>query len=192
MNKKGNITTTDAIEWNKIQFLINQLINGDKTNNDLNSLFLITAGAYCGLRFSDIRELRYSDFETKNHTIIEKKTKKNRLITWNQKILEVVSFIKNHKLDNSNYILTNKKGKQLSIQYAIQLLKSICIENHISGAISTHSLRKSFGLRVYSTNNSSEHALVLLSDLFGHSSLRITRTYLGIREEEKQSVYLGL
>lgn len=192
MNKKGNITTTDAIPWNKIQTLINQLLKGEQTNNNLNTLFLITLGAYCGLRFSDIRELKYSYFEDKTYNITEKKTKKNRLISWNPKIIEVVSYIRKHKPNISEYVLSNKNGGQLTIQYAIQLLKKICIENCITGTISTHSLRKSFGLRVYTTNNSSEHALVLLSDLFGHSSLKITRTYLGIREEEKQAVYLDL
>lgn len=193
MNKKGNITTADSIEWNRIQSMINQLLKEEETtNNNLNVLFLITIGAYTGLRFSELCNLKFSDFEKNDHKVFERKTKKTRKISWNAKIIEVVSFIKKYKSGNVDFILTNKNGGQLSIQYSIYLLKKICIENNVSGSISVHSLRKTFGRRIYTTNNQSEHALVLLSDIFGHSSLKITRIYLGIREEEKQSIYLGL
>ena len=57
---------------------------------------------------------------------------------------------------------------------------------------STHFMRKSFGRKVYSNNNESEHALVLLMDIFNHSSLQITKRYLGIRQEEIYDVYDGI
>ena len=41
-------------------------------------------------------------------------------------------------------------------------------------------------------NNYSNESLVLLMDLFGHSSLSITKLYLGIREKEIHSVYDSL
>ena len=57
---------------------------------------------------------------------------------------------------------------------------------------STHSFRKSFGRRIWSNNSDSEKSLVLLSQIFNHSSIAITRRYLGIREEEVKNVYLSL
>ena len=55
--------------------------------------------------------------------------------------------------------------------------------------ISTHSMRKSFGRRVYESCGESEKALNYLSELFNHSSISITRKYLGIRQEELNNIY---
>ena len=47
------------------------------------------------------------------------------------------------------------------------------------------SLRKTFGRQVYNMNNeNSELALVKLMKLFNHSSVAITKRYLGLRQEE--------
>ena len=56
--------------------------------------------------------------------------------------------------------------------------------------LSTHSMRKTFGYRVYSTSgDNAEVALVKLMELFNHSSVAITKRYLGIRAEELQECY---
>jgi hypothetical protein len=50
-------------------------------------------------------------------------------------------------------------------------------------------LRKSFARRVYQNLNESENALVLLSNIFSHSSVAITRMYLAIWKETISNVY---
>ena len=58
------------------------------------------------------------------------------------------------------------------------------------GNFSCHSLRKTFGRQVYTMNdNNAELALVKLMELFNHSSLAITKRYLGLREEEILQTY---
>ena len=55
---------------------------------------------------------------------------------------------------------------------------------------SSHSLRKSFGRHVYErADTNAEMALALLSELFNHSSISITKRYLGIRHEELMGCY---
>ena len=58
--------------------------------------------------------------------------------------------------------------------------------------ISTHSLRKTFGRRVYENNNESERALMLLSEIYNHTNLKLTRTYLGLKQQEIDDVYLNM
>ena len=55
---------------------------------------------------------------------------------------------------------------------------------------STHSMRKTFGRKVYeSAGTDAAMALMKLSELFNHSSPKITKIYLGIRQEELLQTY---
>ena len=65
--------------------------------------------------------------------------------------------------------------------------KRTYVSLHIS---SCHSLRKTFGRQVYNMNSeNSELALVKLMELFNHSSVAITKRYLGLRQEEILETY---
>ena len=44
---------------------------------------------------------------------------------------------------------------------------------------SSHTLRKTFGRRIYENNGQSEHALILLSHIFGHRNIGVTLRYIG-------------
>ena len=66
------------------------------------------------------------------------------------------------------------------------------MKKYFKGKVSSHSLRKSFGRRVWSNDNESERSLIYLSELFNHSSSLTTRIYLGIRQEELNDIYLNL
>ena len=55
---------------------------------------------------------------------------------------------------------------------------------------SCHSLRKAFGRKVFeSSGENAQMALVKLSELFNHSSVAITKIYLGLREKELLETY---
>jgi len=55
---------------------------------------------------------------------------------------------------------------------------------------STHTLRKTFGRKVVAAaGESSEMALIKLMKLFNHSSIAITKRYLGLRQEELMETY---
>jgi hypothetical protein len=47
-----------------------------------------------------------------------------------------------------------------------------------------HKVRKTLGNRVLKLNNYYNESIVLLMELFGHSSVPLTMRYLGIRERE--------
>jgi site-specific recombinase XerD len=80
-----------------------------------------------------------------------------------------------------------KKGVCYSRQQVNRLLKQIFKSKDKN--ISSHSLRKSFGRRVYEKNNESEKALLMLNEIYNHSSIAQTRAYLDITQEEINSVY---
>lgn len=59
----------------------------------------------------------------------------------------------------------------------------------MEGNIYSHLFRKTLGNWVFKLNNYSNESVILLMELFGHSSPAITKKYLGIREREIHDVY---
>ena len=97
--------------------------------------------------------------------------------------------------DDHQLLFVNKtKSKAFNIQYVNRKLKEIGKQympsNKIS--ISSHLFRKTLGRHVWAINDYSEKSLLLLGELFNHSSIKITKIYLGIKEEEIGDVYLNL
>ena len=88
-------------------------------------------------------------------------------------------------------ILVSQKGTTFTIQAINRKLKDIKKQYKVKiKNFSCHSLRKTFGRQVYNMNSeNSELALVKLMELFNHSSVAITKRYLGLRQEEILETY---
>lgn len=155
---------------------------------------LIHVGSYTGLRISDILGLKWKHFiNQESYVIIEGKTGKQRTLYFHLDTQEmIVRMEKELQPDPEDYLFLNRFGQVLSPQFINRKLKDINTQYKLGIRYSTHSFRKSFGRRIWSNNNNSEKSLVLLSQIFNHSSIAITRRYLGIREEEIKNVYLSL
>lgn len=184
--------TSDYLEWNDCLILIQRL----EQNKDYLTAMLFCVGTNTGLRFSDISQLRWTDILNNDSLIItEKKTRKCKRKPREIKINSILKeFTKNIfsklSIDENNYIFVNKKNKIISIQYINKILKNIKILYKIKiKNFSTHSLRKTFGRRIWEMDNQSERALIMLSDIFQHSSSAITKRYLGIRQQEISQIY---
>ena len=191
MSVKGTKTTCSGLEWNEMLGLLTQL----KKDKYWQEFLLITIGCYLGLRGSDILNLRWNDLleKTKLH-LRERKTGNIRYISINEQCQENILLAwNNNQSDRENYIFTNRKRKRISIQYINRRLKWIFEKYRVkTDNPSTHTLRKTFGKRVYEMHDKSENSLIMLSLVFSHSSLAITRRYLGITQEQIQDVYLSL
>lgn len=158
--------------------------------------FYIIFSVNTGLRVGDVLRMKHSDLIDKTVgdvlRIQEQKTNKIRDIQLNDKIVEAYKYLYQHseRIVRTDYIFKSQKNTVYATISLNRILKDIFAG--YAPNISTHSLRKSFGRRVYEMNKRSEHSLVLLSDIFAHSSLAITRRYLGLRKEEIANVYLTL
>lgn len=186
--------TSDYIDFDKAQNKGFSLLSDEKKAV---IGFYIIFSTNSGLRISDLLKLKHSDLTNDNDrlTIIEKKTKKVREIFINDAIKKAYSKLKTILIENNNFnedgfVFVSQKGSVYRTQSINDILKKIFNSKKLQ--VSSHSLRKSFARRVYSNNNESENALVLLSDIFSHSSIAITRRYLGIRQETIDNVYLTL
>lgn len=190
MSLKYSNTTADFLEWEEAMNLIRKLF---KDENYAMSL-LIALGCFFGLRISDILSLRWNQILNVNEfTIIEHKTGKKRTIRINGQLKRHITdcYKAMNPIGCNAPILVSQKGTVYSIQRINIILKELKQKYrlHIEN-FSCHSLRKTFGRQVYNMNNdNSELALVKLMELFNHSSVSITKRYLGLRQEEILQTY---
>ena len=185
MSAKGSRTVSDALNWNTAQGLIRKL----ERDNRPQWAMLIACGSYLGLRVGDLRQIEWEDLKEEKIKLIEGKTNKFRTLTVHPELKEIADRLKG---DKTGPIFDNRRGGIITIQNLNLILHKIGKEYNVSGSFTSHSLRKTFGRRIWEANKCSERALVYLSKLFNHSSSEITRTYLGITSDEISDLYMSL
>ena len=194
MSLRGQRTTTTSMDWDTFKSLISKL----ERDGEYKFCLLITIGVFSGLRIGDLLQLRFSQFENADIlTIQEQKTKKTRRIKINPDLKQIIERVKSRMVgaDTNQYIFVNKYGtKPIDKSYVNVKLKELLKQYNIvlEGNASSHLFRKTLGNRVLRLNNYSNESVILLMELFGHSSPSITKKYLGICEREIHDVYDSL
>jgi integrase len=195
MATKNSKTECSALDWEQFLLLVDRM----KKSDDYRFLLLMAVGCYCGMRLSDMLQLKWGDILNKDYfEVIERKTGKHRKITINTALQELIDFCFK-KLDAkkpveiAHFIFINRSGNILSKQFVNRRLHAIFLKYRVKVQNgSSHTLRKTFGKRVYQMNNCSESALVLLSSIFNHNSISVTRRYIGLSQEQISDVYINL
>lgn len=190
MSLKYSSTTADYLIWSDAMNLIRKLTK----NGNYKISLLVAIGCFTGLRISDILALRWNQLlDTEDFAIIEKKTGKVRTIRINTQLQQHIKDCYEHisPIGINSPILISQKGTVFTIQRINVILKEVKKEYRLKVKnFSCHSLRKTFGRQVYNMNSdNAELALVKLMELFNHSSVAITKRYLGLRQEEIQQTY---
>ena len=126
-------------------------------------------------------------------TIYEKKTNKRRVVKINrgfQKHIKDCHDALNIENDTEKCFLSRKK-MVYSTQRINILFKEIRQRYNLKiDHFSTHTMRKTFGLRVFQqAGTDAPMALMRLQTLFNHASPTITKRYLGITDSELESSY---
>lgn len=67
-------------------------------------------------------------------------------------------------------------------------LKKAVKDNGITQAVSSHSLRKSFGYWIHKTHPFDSDCLLSLQKLFNHTDLQTTMNYIGLTEEKNRQL----
>lgn len=160
---------------------------------------LIILGLNTALRISDILSLTWQDvydFEHKEYrnriNIAEQKTGKTTQIYINQNVVEALKkykiYLKEKKKSpqKDSYLFAHSnKNIPISRVQAFRLIKDAAEYYDISGVISCHSLRKTFGYHAWKQGASP----VILVEVFNHSSYQVTKRYLGIEQEDKDKIF---
>lgn len=182
--------TSDYLEWDTAMSLIRKLF---KDRNYRMSL-LIGCGCFFGLRISDILTLSWSMLlDDDKFTLNEKKTNKRRTVKINSDFQRHIKHCHDalHITNDDEKCFLSKKKMVYSTQRINLLFKEIKKKYNLKiEHFSTHSMRKTFGRKVYeSSGENANMALIKLSEIFNHSNISITKIYLGIREKELLETY---
>ena len=182
--------TSDYMEWDVMLSLIRKLYRDGNYRMSL----LIGCGCFFGLRISDILTLTWSMLlDDDKFTLNEKKTNKRRTVKINSDFQQHIKRCHDAlriKNDDEKCFLSQKKVVY-STQRINVLFKDIKKRYNLKiEHFSTHSMRKTFGRKVYeSSGENANMALIKLSEIFNHSNISITKVYLGIREKELLETY---
>lgn len=155
----------------------------------LHSLF--TCGLNCALRVGDLLQIKFEDIKGSHIQLKEQKTGKTKVINLNPAFLQAVDALKKYYRTDIGYLFRptgNRAGKiekPLSQQYVLAQFKEYAELVGIQENIGTHSLRKTWAYFRWKAG----HDISLIQEALNHSSLKITRKYIGIQQEDLQSLY---
>ena len=126
-------------------------------------------------------------------TIYEKKTGKRRVVKVNKGFQKHVKqcYDALHITNEDEKCFLSRKKMVYSTQRINILFKEIKQRYNLKiDHFSTHTMRKTFGLRVFTqAGTDAPMALMRLQTLFNHASPTITKRYLGITDSELESSY---
>ncbi len=165
----------------------------DEEPNKRNWL-LIVAGLNTALRISDILSLKWSDvYDFKRKRIRDRirlrelKTGKSQNIVINKSLKEAIrTILKDIPYpEPDRFIFTGYDDRPMNRSTAYRIVRRVATALDLPGSISCHSLRKTFGYHAWKQGAQP----ALLMDIYNHSSFRITRRYLGIDQDDKDSLF---
>lgn len=159
---------------------------------------LIVLGLHTALRISDILTLRwrnvydFTDHTYREHLFLqEKKTGKRTVIALNENARQALEQLRRQRADAGpdDYIFTRNTdySTPLCRTQAYRIIRRAASDLH-EEHISCHSLRKTFGYHAWKQGTPP----ALLMDIYNHSSYQVTKKYLGIEQDERDSVFMEM
>jgi integrase len=165
---------------------------------------LFVIGINVGVRASDLRELRWSFFFNEDgsrkdfYKIQPKKTRKQKkfvTLYFNNAVWAIIdAYLEEYPFNSINdYLFASRKGdKPICVDSLCRIIKDTACEAGINQNIGSHSLRKTFGFWIWHESNDKNKALVILCNIFNHSSVQVTMKYIGLMNVEIEDTFNNL
>jgi len=187
------MATTQPIR-NKRQ--VKELVDYYLNKGQLRNHILVTLSIHTALRIGDLLRMTWDDvydFDKnqvrKSLVMIEGKTKKPKTIALHKAIIRALSLYAAIAAAKGKPIIENQRtGKAISRVQAYRLIRAASEALDFEEHISCHSLRKTFGYFAWKSGVSP----VVIMDIYNHTSLAVTQRYLGVTQDDRNAVYLGL
>lgn len=196
------------IDWAKFSEVISTL----RESKDYRNLLLFGASTFTGTRCSDWSKMVWSDFlysdkgkmacreEVVLREVKTRRFNKKRVVYIGEDfkglLLECYAGMRIRNMGDALFI--PKRGPQAGNKAGISthggnwMLKKVAKMVGLPPDTTTHSFRKTFGLKIYQHLGQDHNALLYVQRIFGHSSTLITMRYLGLEEEKVKTAYNSL
>ncbi len=157
---------------------------------------LVVMGASTALRIGDLLSMRWSDVcdeAGENYfthvSIAEKKTGKRKVIALNRQVIEALRLYYPYRRGAFIFAGMRKDMKPITRVQAYRIIRGAAERLNMTGVISCHSLRKTWGYHAWVSGKVSP---VIIMDIYNHSNYEITRRYLGVTQDERDKAYLSM
>ena len=161
----------------------------------LRNYALVVLGLHSALRISDLLRLRWEDvydfeggFFRSHIKLKESKTGKQAAVALNKAAVVALRLYFPHRRGVFIFASSRKNASPIGRVQAYRIVRAAAEAVKLERCVSCHSLRKTFGYHAWHSGV----AVAVIMDIYNHSSYEITRRYLGISQDDRDEVYLGL
>jgi integrase len=157
---------------------------------------LVVMGVCTALRVSDLLRLRWDDVYDFEHcrvrgsiALTEKKTGKAKIVALNKDAVRALALYAARAAKRGGFLIENRRtGRAISRVQAYRIVRAAAEALKLPQRVSCHSLRKTFGYHAWKSGVSP----AILMEIYNHSSLAVTRRYLGVTQDDQNAVYRAL
>ncbi len=172
---------------------INKLLNIKLENEfDYRNKAMLELMYACGLRVSEIVELKLNDIDFVNSVVkVFGKGSKERIIPIGDYAIAALQIYIDHyrsillKNKLSDYLFINSQGNKISRVGFFKMLKNLALKEGIKRDFSPHTLRHSFATHLLDSGAD----LRSIQELLGHSSISTTQIYTHVSKENIRKDY---
>lgn len=147
-----------------------------------------------GIRVSELVNIKIKDIRIKENQInILGKGNKERIVLFGEKAKEMIKIYLNAYKEYfkgnilNDYLLINKKGKQLTTNKIELIVKDVLKKSSLKLNISPHTLRHTFATHMLDSGAD----LKSVQELLGHENLKTTAIYTHISNEKLKHVFVN-
>lgn len=156
----------------------------DATEN-LKHKAILTTIYSCGLRLSELLELKISDIKTHENLLLirQAKGKKDRVVMLSPVLLELLrTYYRTYK--PKNYLFEGQEGERYSERSVQQILKNALSKANVLSPASVHTLRHSYATHLLENGTD----IRIIKELLGHNNIKTTEIYTHITDINKTRV----
>lgn len=140
-----------------------------------------------GVRVSELVNIKVSDIDFSKKSIqIFGKGKKERIVLFGDRTLELIKNYLNNSEFNHEYLILNQRGKKITERGVRLILEKVVRNSGINNRVTPHTIRHTFATHMLNEGAN----LITVQELLGHETLATTQVYTHVSNERLRAVYL--